>query len=290
MDMDQTFTFQTAMGEICKDVIEAVAERPGDSEAKRYSRHQTTVYSMMSFMPRDPLETMLAGHCVIFDNLLRDGARDTLRGQPDLIKLRARPQLLASGKMFLADLDKFEHLRTRQHDKLSVQPPAREEAADPIPAPEPEAPRTEAAPVPAAPEPEQAQTSPPINAQERVVTGARAEHRQAAPLAANAAPSAIRTTAVHPSLNSIAATEQFRVHSASPRGNPTTGSPLSDHERALLQSRRNRTVHPEPGDVAAGTAPVGSIADHGGSSSAAPSSQVTRSVEVAAAERVEALV
>jgi hypothetical protein len=159
MNTDTGFTYQTAMGEITREVIETVADRPGDSQARRRARQQATVYTMMSFLPRDPVETMLAGHCVIFDHLLRDGARDTLRGQPEDIKLRARPGLHASGKMFLAHLNKFEQLRNRSVDKLAGQRPAEEAAAESVPSRGPEAP-LDAAEGPAAGAADQAGSGP----------------------------------------------------------------------------------------------------------------------------------
>ncbi len=113
MHPDTALTMQSAMTEIAREVIETVADRPGDSQARRIARQQMTAWSISSFEPRDPVETMLAGHCVIFDHLLRDGACDTLRGQQQDIKVRVRPQVLATGKMFLAHLDRFERLQGR---------------------------------------------------------------------------------------------------------------------------------------------------------------------------------
>jgi hypothetical protein len=129
MHTETGFTMLTAMGEITRDVIETVADRPGDSPARRLTRQQTTASTIMSFLPRDPVETMLAGQCVIFDHLLRDGAHDTLRGQQQEIKLRARPQILATGKMFLAHLDRLAQMRTRLSDRFAVQPPVAQAAS-----------------------------------------------------------------------------------------------------------------------------------------------------------------
>lgn len=170
MQTDTGFTFETAMGEICQGVIETVADRPGDSEAKRFARHQTTAWTMMSMRPRDPLETMLAGHCVIFDHMLREGARDLLRGQSEQIRLRARPQVHASGKLFIVHLDKFEQMARRPADQLAVRAPA----AGPEPADEAppnvadEAPANVAEPVPAEAATAAAEPSPaPLNRQQR---------------------------------------------------------------------------------------------------------------------------
>jgi hypothetical protein len=129
MQSETGFTTLSAMREITRDVMETVADRPGDSPARRQVRQQTTVTIMMSLLPRDPAETMLAGQCVIFDHLLRDGAHDTLRGQQQDIKLRARPQILATGKMFLAHLARLEQMQTRVTDGQIVQPPVERAAS-----------------------------------------------------------------------------------------------------------------------------------------------------------------
>ena len=134
------FGFQQLTGEIIRGVVETVAERTGDTEAQRFARTQTVVFSIMAFLPRDAMETMLAGQCVVFDHVLRDGARDLLRGQAELIKLRARPQLNATGNMILKTLSHLDRLKSRPGEQAlptarlaesASAPPAR--AASPAP-------------------------------------------------------------------------------------------------------------------------------------------------------------
>jgi hypothetical protein len=131
MTTDNDFTIYTAMREICRGVIDTVGNRRGDSEAKRANRKQTAAVAVTSFLPRDPLETMVAGHCVIYDQLLHDGANAALHSQSDEIRLRTSGNVYAAGKMFLAHLEKFEALQARAAEKLSVRPPAVEEPAAP---------------------------------------------------------------------------------------------------------------------------------------------------------------
>ena len=165
MNANTGFTFQSAMGEITRGVIETVAERPGDSETRRALRHQTTAWSMESFMARDPVETMLAGHCVIFHHMLHDYARDMLRGQPEEIKLRAYSSIHGSGKMFLAHLSKFEQLQTRAMEKLAGQPPVQDTpAAESILTRGSVSPRAAAPKAPAAPSQADVRTDPPSGA------------------------------------------------------------------------------------------------------------------------------
>ena len=131
------------MDEIAREVIETVTNRHGNSPARRIVRQQATASSISSFQPRDPMETMLAGQCVIFDHVLRDAARDTLGGHDPDIKLRARPQVLATGKMFLAHLDKLKTLQARLAEEPVAQAPGKKAAASIVTA---DAPRNEARP------------------------------------------------------------------------------------------------------------------------------------------------
>jgi hypothetical protein len=130
MPATASFTFENLATEILRGIIETVAERHGDTEAQRFSRHQTTVFSVMAFLPRDALEMMLAGQCVLFDHLLADGARDLLRGQEELIKLRVRPQLTAIGNMFLKHLAQLIRLQARPADRIAQLPRATKPEAE----------------------------------------------------------------------------------------------------------------------------------------------------------------
>ena len=151
MSVPAAFGFQQLTTEIIRGVVAAVADHPGDTDARRFARQQTVVFSVMAFLPRDAVETMLAGQCVVFDHLLRDGARDLLRGQAETIKLRVRPQLNATGNMVLKTLSHLARLQSRPAEGTAVAPaprpaeatgaattPAR--AAEPAPAPKPATP------------------------------------------------------------------------------------------------------------------------------------------------------
>ncbi|MGA3005515.1 MAG: hypothetical protein ABSE20_27745 [Acetobacteraceae bacterium] len=134
MHTETGFTIMNAISEITQEVIETVADRPGDSPAKRFARQQSTAWTMMSFLPRDPVEAMLAGHCVVFDNLLRDTARDALCGQPMELKRRTRSQSQAFGKLFLVHIEKFDQRQARLADQLAAQSPAGQNPAGQNPA------------------------------------------------------------------------------------------------------------------------------------------------------------
>ena len=151
MTPDTTLGFEQVAIELVRGIADAVADRPGLTEAQRSVSQQTTVYSVMGLQPRDPVEIMLAGHCVIYDHMLRDGARDLLRGQDEQIKLRARPGTLASGKMFLSSLDMLLRMQNRGAGKISTLPTATQSSTPREPVPQPPTEVAHPPPPPAAP-------------------------------------------------------------------------------------------------------------------------------------------
>jgi hypothetical protein len=100
MQAHSTFGFEQLITELLRGVADAVADRPGESEAQRFARHQTAIFSVMAFHPSDAMETILAGQCVMFDNLLRDAAHDMLCDETGPGKLRIRSQITALGRLF----------------------------------------------------------------------------------------------------------------------------------------------------------------------------------------------
>ena len=104
MTQTAAFTLEQMTAEVLRGIIETVGERADDTPARKSLRHATTVFSVMAFLPRDAIELMLAGQCVIFDHVLRDGARDLLRDQDEKVKARVRPQLVSTGNSFLKHL------------------------------------------------------------------------------------------------------------------------------------------------------------------------------------------
>jgi hypothetical protein len=141
-----TFGYEQIVTELIRGIVDTVADRPDLTPERRAAAQQTVVCSVMSFNPRDAVETMLAGQCVVYDALMRDGARDMLRGQSELMKIKARPSILGSGKMFLAAMEMVVRMQGRAPDELAF--------ARPVEAPKP--PVETVAETPSAQEPEAA--------------------------------------------------------------------------------------------------------------------------------------
>jgi hypothetical protein len=110
---DQVFAEQLSA------ILDAVADQPYPTPDQRASARQAAVLCVTAYNPRDPVETTIAGQCVIYDHLLRDGARDLLRGQSEAVKLKARPSLLSCGKMFLASLEMLMKIQGRVDTELA---------------------------------------------------------------------------------------------------------------------------------------------------------------------------
>jgi hypothetical protein len=128
MQAPPEFGFEQLITELLRGLADAVADRPGETEAQRFARHRTAIFSTMAFLPRDAIETMLAGQCVIFDLLLRDAARDLLRNEAAATKLRIRSQLTAMGRLFLKHLDQLRQLQSRPVQQAAASPDAEPES------------------------------------------------------------------------------------------------------------------------------------------------------------------
>jgi hypothetical protein len=107
------FSQHQLITEQLRGIIDTVAEIPGLTDAQRVARRHTAARVVAAFRPDNSIETMLAGHCVIYDQMLRDGAGDLLRDPYEISRLRARPGVLASGKMFLSSLDALLKIQSR---------------------------------------------------------------------------------------------------------------------------------------------------------------------------------
>src|SRR5258708_3797037 len=131
MPASPEFGFQQLLTELLRGLADAVADRPGETEAQRFARHQTVIFSVMAFLPRDAMETILAGQCVLLDHLLRDATSDLLRSEAAPGKLRVRSQITALGRLFLKHLEQLRLLQARQ-----AQQSAASMGAEPQPEPD----------------------------------------------------------------------------------------------------------------------------------------------------------
>jgi hypothetical protein len=138
MRTNSNFGFEQIAAELMRGLIAAVADKPFPTPERKAAAQQTVVCTVMAYQPRDPIEMMMAGQCVVYDHLLLDGARDMLRGQMDEHKIRTRPGVLASGKMFLQTMAMLTRIQARPEAELAFARSVPDKAKQAKPAPDTE--------------------------------------------------------------------------------------------------------------------------------------------------------
>ncbi len=133
MDSPPAYGFKELFTHVIGDMARAVCERNGETRDQQVVRSQATVHTIMGFLPRDVIEAMLAGHCVMFHELMLDSVRDTLRGEMDTLRRSTRNNIVAMDKAFGNNLARLERYQNRpsegRRDARETQPVS---AADPV--------------------------------------------------------------------------------------------------------------------------------------------------------------
>lgn len=124
MNETSEFGFKELFSHVVGDMAKAVSERPGKSKQQQFVRSQVAVHMIMSLLPRDVIEAMLAGHCVMYHELMNDSVLTTLRGEPDATRRATRGNIVALNKVFHGNLDRLERYRLRPDE-------GRRDAAEP---------------------------------------------------------------------------------------------------------------------------------------------------------------
>jgi hypothetical protein len=147
MDTQAEFGFKQLFSHVVGDMAKAVCERNGESQQQQFARSQAAVHTIMSFLPRDVIEAMLAGHCVMFHAVMTDSIHETLRGEIDTMRRGTRSNIVALNKVFCANLDRLERYQSRAAEGRRDMPVIQSGLAQPkteiaarTPAPLPDAP------------------------------------------------------------------------------------------------------------------------------------------------------
>src|SRR3954447_9783972 len=90
------------------DIAKALSERNGESRDQQIGRLQAATYAIMAFSPNDPIQLILAGHCVMFHALIVDSVRATLSGQPEATRRATRSGIVAMNRAFANNLARLE--------------------------------------------------------------------------------------------------------------------------------------------------------------------------------------
>jgi hypothetical protein len=116
MQAQPEFGFKQLLTHVIGDMARALSERSGEDKQHQATRTQSAVHTIMGFRPRDAIEAMLAGHCVMFHELMTDSTRGTLRGEMDNVRRATRSNIVAMDRSFNASLDRLERCQNRVSD------------------------------------------------------------------------------------------------------------------------------------------------------------------------------
>ena len=113
MDTQPAFGFKELLTCLIADMAKAISERNGETRQRQFTRSQAATAMILGFRPRDAIEAMLAGHCVMFHEVIVDSVRDTLRGELDTVRRGTRSNLVALNKSFAGNLGLLERYQLR---------------------------------------------------------------------------------------------------------------------------------------------------------------------------------
>ena len=119
---------------LARDIIDAVAMRPGESASDQQLRAQEVMEMLAAFETRDAVEAMFAGQAVVFQNLVLDATRDAGRAETGEAARRHRQSAVAMSRLHLAWFKELQRHRAERYpaaasvdevpESVTVAPPA----------------------------------------------------------------------------------------------------------------------------------------------------------------------
>ena len=130
---------------LARDIIDAVAMRPGESASDQQLRAQEVMGMLAAFETRDAVEAMFAGQAVVFQNLVLDATRDAGRAETGEAARRHRQSAVAMSRLHLAWFKELQRHRAERYpaadsvdevpESVTAPPPAAAAAAARTPGP-----------------------------------------------------------------------------------------------------------------------------------------------------------
>ena len=113
METQPEFGFKELVTHLIGDMAKAVSERPGEATQQQTTRLRAATYTVLGLQPRDVTEAMLAGHCMMFHELLVDSMRNSMRGEADTVRRATRASIVSINQAFDNCLSRLEYYQTR---------------------------------------------------------------------------------------------------------------------------------------------------------------------------------
>jgi hypothetical protein len=111
MTAQPTFSLIDNLTQVVGGIARAVCRRPGEAQPQQMVRSQTAAHTVMEFQPRDSIEAMIAGHCVMFHEMIVDSVHTTLGGELVENQRATRGTIVAMDKAFGNNLTRLERHR-----------------------------------------------------------------------------------------------------------------------------------------------------------------------------------
>jgi hypothetical protein len=107
------FGFNELFASVIGEIAKAVCERSGETAQQQFARSQAAVHMVMGFLPRDVVEALLAGPCVMLHETMLASVHETLLGEADAMRRSTRSALIAMNKEFNGNLGHLERYQAR---------------------------------------------------------------------------------------------------------------------------------------------------------------------------------
>ena len=116
MGTQATFGFKDLYHHLVGEMAKAVSERPGESASQRLRRTEAAVHMIMGFLPRDVIELMIAGHCVMLHEVMADSFRHVFASQPDAARRASIGGIVALDRCFRDNQTRLEQAKLRRSE------------------------------------------------------------------------------------------------------------------------------------------------------------------------------
>jgi len=113
MESQTSLGLDEVLAHIAGGIASAVSERAGEPPEMRRVRARAAALAIQTFAPRDAIEAMIAGHCVLFHELIVDAVPDALRGGTETTRRATRSNIVAMDRAFGNNLTRLERHRKR---------------------------------------------------------------------------------------------------------------------------------------------------------------------------------
>ncbi|MSP01430.1 MAG: hypothetical protein EXR07_10345 [Acetobacteraceae bacterium] len=119
----------------CDDAVRALSQQSWMTDAQRHTHAKGVLTLILSFLPQNVMQLMLASQAVLFNAMAADASNDALRGMVDTLKLRAQSNAIASGRLSAKHMDTLIRL---QGPPVALEEAAPAAATAPPPDPDPQ--------------------------------------------------------------------------------------------------------------------------------------------------------